>query len=205
MNGDRPYVVVIGGPNGAGKTTVARQVLPESFRLTEFVNADTIAQGLSGVQPERSAFEAGRIMLGRLRALAAERASFAFESTLASRSFAPWLMGLVSFGYDIHLIYVWLRSPDLAVRRVRKRVRLGGHSVPDDDIRRRFTRSARNLLSLYLPIATSWRLFENSRSNLRAIAERSPSGEPTIINPVLWKHLHANASIPRQRKAEDLG
>ena len=95
-----PQVIVIGGPNGAGKSTAARGVLRDLLQLGEFVNADTIAAGLAGFAPERTAFAAGRIMLARLHDLAASRTSFAFETTMASRSFVPWLSQLRAEGYD---------------------------------------------------------------------------------------------------------
>src|SRR5215468_9808336 len=132
-----PNVVILGGPNGAGKSTVARAMIADELGLTEFVNADSIAQGLSGFAPDRVAFSAGRIMLERLHELARERASFAFETTLASRSFAPFVRSLQADGYRFHLVYVWLRNPALCIQHVRARVRRGGHSVPAETIRRR--------------------------------------------------------------------
>src|SRR5258706_4725877 len=108
-------VVIIAGPNGAGKTSLAPYLLRDWLGLLEYVNADTIAQGLSAFQPERAAFEAGRIMLKRLRELAEQRKSFAFETTLATRSYAGWLEKLRRDGYRVNLMFVWLNSPDLAV------------------------------------------------------------------------------------------
>jgi predicted ABC-type ATPase len=99
--GQRPKVIVIAGPNGAGKSTLAPLLLRDSFGLLEYVNADTIAQGLSAFQPETAAFEAGRIMLKRLHHLAAQRVPFAFESTLAGRVYAAWFERLRRDGYDV--------------------------------------------------------------------------------------------------------
>src|SRR5438105_524332 len=127
-----PTVIVLGGPNGAGKTTCARTLLVDTLNLLTFVNADVIAQGLAGFDPEGSAIEAGRIMLRHLRHLAKQRADFAFESTLAGRHHARWLQSLREVGYEIHLIYFWLESADLAVARVVERVCGGGHSVPEN-------------------------------------------------------------------------
>jgi predicted ABC-type ATPase len=93
-----PSIVIIAGPNGAGKTTISRAVLAETLGIEHFVNADAIAAGLSGFSPQTAAFQAGRIMLARLRELAAARESFAFESTLASRTFAPWLSACAAGG-----------------------------------------------------------------------------------------------------------
>ncbi|MGH7245298.1 MAG: zeta toxin family protein [Phycisphaerales bacterium] len=139
-----PTIIILAGPNGAGKTTISREVLAKTFGIGEFVNADVIASGLSGFDPDRAAFAAGRIMLARLHELAEARSSFAFESTLASRTFAPWLVRQIAGGYEVHLVYSWLRSPELAVKRVRARVSKGGHNVPPEVVTRRYYRSLSN-------------------------------------------------------------
>src|SRR5262245_50857903 len=110
-----PVVVVLAGPNGAGKTTASRTLLADTLNLMTFVNADVIAQGLAGFDPDSAAVEAGRIMLERLHKLAEQRADFAFETTLAARSLAGWLKGLRETGYTVHLVYFWLESAELAV------------------------------------------------------------------------------------------
>lgn len=170
MTSNFPTVIVIGGPNGAGKSTIAPAIIERAFGRIEFVNADTIARGLSGLDPDRQAFSAGRIMLRHIAALAAARSDFAFETTLASRTFAPFLRRLISRGYRTHLLYVWVRSPNIAVERVRARVASGGHTVAEQTIRRRFARSIKNLFHLYLPLAGAWEIIDNSMP-----------GQPTII------------------------
>lgn len=179
---DRPQVVIVGGPNGAGKSTIAPEVVGRVLGIGEFVNADAIAVGLSGFDPERAAMAAGRVMLTRLRELAAARADFAFESTLASRTFAPWLRSLRQSGYQVSLAYVWLGSASLAIQRVRARVRGGGHSIPPEVVRRRYVRSASNAASLYMPLADSWRLYDNSGSALALVAHGGAEQAPTILN-----------------------
>lgn len=114
--------------------------------------------------------EAGRIMLRRLRELADARASFAFETTLSARTFAPFLRELKAEGYAVHIIYVWLREPALAVERVARRVERGGHFVPDETVRRRYQRGAANFRELYRPLADSWLLCDNSFDTLRFVA-----------------------------------
>src|SRR5579862_8056019 len=94
MDEKTPSVVVLAGVNGTGKTTASRTVLADLMRVRTFVNADVIAQGLSGFDPESTAMQAGRVMLERLYALADERADFAFETTLAAQTYAPWLRSL---------------------------------------------------------------------------------------------------------------
>ena len=181
---ERPIVVAIGGPNGAGKTTVSRSVLAQTLGVTEFVNADTIAAGLSGFDPAGAAIAAGRVMLTRLRELAEARQSFAFESTLASRTFARWLVDLGNAGYEVHILFIWLRSVDLALRRVRARVRKGGHHIPEFDVRRRYSRSAGNLLRLYAPLAEqfdgTWRVYDNSERRPILIAHGGAIGSKIL-------------------------
>lgn len=167
-----PTVIVLAGPNGAGKTTAAPRVLRDLARVHEFVNADTIAQGLAGFDVESAAISAGRIMLSRLHELAAERRDFAFESTLASRSFAPWLVELMGAGYEFHLVFLWLPSPEMAIARVAQRVRLGGHDIPEATIRRRYAAGLRNFFRLFQPIATSWRMYDNSKEREMTLLAR---------------------------------
>jgi predicted ABC-type ATPase len=159
---EAPVVVVLGGPNGAGKSTAAPRLLRGPLKVEEFVNADTLAQGLSAFRPADVALEAGRITLKRLDDLEAQGRSFAFESTLSSHALAHRLARLREGGYKVHIVYLWLPTADLAVARVADRVRSGGHDVPTDTVRRRFDRGRRNFFALYLPLADTWRLYDAS-------------------------------------------
>jgi predicted ABC-type ATPase len=180
---------VIGGPNGAGKSTIAPALL-RHFAIDTFVNADDLARGLSVLNPERRAFEAGRILLRELRRLASARESFAFETTLASKSFAPWLRRLGDDGYDFALGYVWVRSADIAVERVAARVKAGGHHVPEQDVRRRWQRSGFNFWNLYLPLACRWVVYDNSGAGLPLrVAEGGRNQPERILSPAIWSHL----------------
>jgi predicted ABC-type ATPase len=152
MTSDKPpRVVVLAGINGAGKTTASREILERVLKIPTFVNADIIARGLNGLNPEGEAVRAGRIMLNQLKELAAERLDFAFETTLAARTFAGWLESLRAVGYKIYLFYYWLDSANLAIARVAEWVKSGGHHVPDDTIRQRYTRSVRFFLTCIDP------------------------------------------------------
>jgi predicted ABC-type ATPase len=192
MESTIPNVFVMGGPNGAGKSTAAPRILRDILSTREFVNADVIARGLSGFDPDRAAMQAGRTMLSRLRELARERRDFAFETTLASRSFAPWLSRLREDGYRVHLVYVWVPDPETSVRRVQLRVLKGGHNVPPDVVRRRYKRGLGNLRSLYMPIADHWRIYDNtSRSGARLVAYGGPAGDQGVLDEQLWKRIDA--------------
>jgi predicted ABC-type ATPase len=190
MAGPTPQVVVIAGPNGAGKTSSAPDLLQEAVGIDAFVNADVIAQGLAAFSPESAAFVAGRIMLRRIAELARAREDFAFESTLAGRSAHRLLTGLVGVGYDVHILYLWLPSPDLAVARVRRRVEAGGHDVPEPVIRRRFWKSLVNFDRLYRPVSTTWRLYDASALGGRPlIAHGTGAREPVVLNESTWLEI----------------
>jgi predicted ABC-type ATPase len=189
-----PQLVVIGGPNGAGKSTAAPRLLRDTFHLVEFVNADAIAAGLSGFRPESAAIQAGRVMLRRLRQLASNRTDFAFESTLASRSFAPWIRHLRQDGYVFHLAYLWLPKPEIAIARVAERVRAGGHHIPEITIRRRYASGLRNFFRLYRPIADYWRFYENAAaSGPRLIAIGKGAIDLQVRDDELWKRIRRDA------------
>src|SRR5579871_478000 len=116
---------------------VANRDMPEILNCKEFVNADSIAAGLSPFNPESVAMEAGRIMLQRIDQLMKEGVNFAFETTLAAKSYVTLIRAAREIGYEITLLYFWLSSPDLAKERVAKRVSMGGHNIPPDTIERR--------------------------------------------------------------------
>lgn len=183
-----PLVYVIGGANGAGKTTSAFSVLP-SLNITEYVNADAIAAGLSPFNPESVAIQAGRLMLERLKTLANSGADFAFETTLAARTFAPFLQRCQRSGYTIGLLYFWLRSSDLAVERVARRVASGGHSIPEAVVRRRYERGRRNLIELYLPLCNEWFVLDNSEPDSHLVAEGLSNQPPTVYDQLTWSQI----------------
>lgn len=185
MSRTAPRVVVLAGINGAGKTTASRHLLTDVLKIPTFVNADAIARGLNGLNPEAESFRAGRIMLEQMNDLARRREDFAFETTLSARTYAPWLRDLRLTGYEVFLYYYWLDSPDLAISRVAQRVRNGGHFVPDADIRRRYARSARNFLELYRPIADWWEVFDNSYGQ-RALLAIGSGDEQDEDHPDTW-------------------
>lgn len=183
-----PSCYVISGPNGSGKTTVALSLLP-SLGVTEFVNADAIASGLSPLNPEGMALRAGRLMLERLHGVMSAGMDFAFETTLAARSYVSFLQDCKRRGYSVNLIYFWLRSPELAVERVKRRVASGGHSIPEETIRRRYERGRRNLIDLYLPLSESWIIFDNSGPTLLPVSQRGSDGQPLIYDTGSWEQI----------------
>ena len=183
------HVVILAGPNGAGKSTAAPVLLRGQLGVMEFVNADTIARGLSAFSPEQAAIEAGRIMLTRLRQLASHKRNFAFETTLASRSFAPQIVKWKQVGYAFHLVFLWLPSADFALARVSERVRLGGHDVPAETVRRRYHRGIENFFALYQPLATTWRFYDNSSTRPRLLARGGQAKRIWVADKALWTQI----------------
>jgi len=193
MGEANPQIVIIAGPNGVGKSTLAPAILRDTFALLEFVNADTISAGLSAFNAEAVALDAGRVMLTRVRELAAHRQSFAFESTLATRSYAPWISRLAQEGYEFHLLFLWLNNVELAIQRVVERVRNGGHSVSDSIIRRRYHRGLENLTRLYIPLADSWVIYDNSGAGCPLLIANGEKGRPsTVVWPDVWQNVVVN-------------
>jgi predicted ABC-type ATPase len=158
----QPRCIVIAGPNGAGKTTFARRYLPNNARVIHFVNADLIAAGLSPLKPELASIAAARTVLAEIDRLAKARADFAFESTLSGRTYVQRLESWRRAGYRVEIVYLKLKSPQLALHRVAARVRQGGHNVPRADVLRRYARGLRNFEMIYRPLADSWAVYENS-------------------------------------------
>lgn len=180
-------IFVIGGPNGAGKSTLAPLLLRDRLHLRDFVNADTIALGLSAFSPESAAIEAGRVMLKRLDELAARPTSFAFETTLATRSYALRLARWQKAGFTIHVIFLWLRDVELAIKRVETRVRMGGHAIEPETVRRRYRRGLDNFRKLYQPVADRWLVIDNTDANRPTkIADGGIEIPTEILDPVGW-------------------
>lgn len=186
-------VYVIAGPNGAGKTTFAVKFLPEYVRCPNFVNADLIAQGLSPFSPATTAIKAGKLVLEQIHQYANKQADFAFETTLSGKLYVHLFKSFKKKGYKIHLFFLWIPSPDLAISRIRSRVAEGGHDVPVQDILRRFDRSIDNFLKLYQPLVDTWMLFNNAGPIPILIAKKQKI-KITIIDEKLYRNLVKGSS-----------
>ncbi len=185
-----PKLYIIAGCNGAGKTTASYTVLPEMLGCREFVNADEIAKGLSPFNPESVAFEAGRLMLQRIDDLLEQKADFAFETTLATRSYTKLVERAHSKGYFVTLLYFWLPSAEQAVSRVETRVSEGGHNIPVDVIYRRYANGIKNLISLYIPLCDYWTIYDNSAPGvIRQIAWGVQNEIKEVSEPLSFKKI----------------
>jgi len=172
---------IIAGCNGAGKTTASFTILPEIIDCKEFVNADEIAKGISPFQPEKVAFESGRIMLKRINELIDENESFAFETTLATKSHIGKIRKAKQKGYTTTLLFFWLESIDLAKERVKIRVREGGHNIKPNVIERRYKKGIRNLFDIFLPEVDGVLIFDNSSVDPTLIAKKGNNAQKLEI------------------------
>ena len=185
---------IIAGCNGAGKTTASFTILPEMLNCKEFVNADNIAAGLSPFNPESVAIEAGRLMLSRIHELMKSGVDFAIETTLATRSYVSLVRRAQEAGYKVTLLFIWLDSPQTAMKRVADRVAKGGHSIPADVIERRYYRGIYNMVNLYIPLCHRWMLVDNETVTPKPIAEGGRDIGNIIINEYIWKIINEQAS-----------
>jgi predicted ABC-type ATPase len=185
-----PNLYIIAGCNGAGKTTASYTILPEMLECREFVNADSIALGLSPFNPENAALAAGRIMLERVHHLIQDKEDFAFETTLSTRSYVSLIREAQKMSYQITLLYFWLNTPEMAIQRVAERVNNGGHNIPDDVIKRRYYRGIHNLINLYIPICDNWMVLDNMDLIPGVIAKGKKTEEQLVLNNEIWEAIN---------------
>ena len=173
---------IIAGCNGAGKTTASFTILPEVLDCKEFINADEIAKGLSPFQPESVAMQAGRIMLDRMDELLQKGETFAFETTLATKSYKQKIEWAQANGYEVTLLFFWLDSPNMAKKRVAQRVAEGGHSIPSQTIERRYHNGITNLFAIYIDMVDICYIFDNSEGRKELIAQKEKHKGIIIYN-----------------------
>ena len=180
---------IIAGCNGAGKTTASFTILPEILGCKEFINADEIAKGLSPFQPESVAMQAGRIMLARMDELLQKGETFAFETTLATKSYKQKIEWAQANGYEVTLLFFWLDSPNMAKKRVAQRVAEGGHSIPSQTIERRYHNGIANLFAIYIDMVDICYIFDNSEGERTPIAKKYKGGKEIIYNTDLYNQM----------------
>jgi predicted ABC-type ATPase len=178
-----PVCTIIAGPNGAGKTTFALTHLRGAGKCDNFVNADLIAAGLSPLVPEREAVAAGRLFLSEIDRFIAARESFAFETTLSGRSYLKMIRQMVSEGWEVDLVYLWLPNVASCIERVAERVARGGHHIPSDVIERRYYRSVANVLGQYSEACSTVVVIDNSQPGAKIIFEQA--GRSRIVEDAM--------------------
>ena len=184
-----PKLYIIAGCNGAGKTTASFTILPEVLGCKEFINADEIAKGLSPFQPESVAVQAGRIMLARMDELLQKGETFAFETTLATKSYKQKIEWAQANGYEVTLLFFWLDSPNIAKERVAQRVAEGGHNIPLETIERRYYNGIANLFAIYIDMVDICYIFDNSEGERTPIAKKYKGGKEIIYNADLYNQM----------------
>ena len=184
-----PKLYIIAGCNGAGKTTASFTILPEILGCKEFINADEIAKGLSPFQPESVAMQAGRIMLARMEELLQKGETFAFETTLATKSYKQKIEWAQANGYEVTLLFFWLDSPNIAKERVAQRVAEGGHNIPLETIERRYYNGIANLFAIYIDMVDICYIFDNSEGERTPIAKKYKGGKEIIYNTDLYNQM----------------
>jgi len=189
-----PVCRIIAGPNGAGKTTFALKYLPQVAAGTAFVNADLIAAGLSPLAPEQQFLAASRLFLQQIKHHVAEGRDFAFETTLSGYAFLSAMERWRSAGYTIRIVYLWLNSPETAIDRVHARARQGGHIVPDDVIRRRYTRGLLNFAHRYRDAADRWHVYDSTDPLDRRAVARGSAGVVDVVDDELWERFQTQVS-----------
>ena len=182
------HIYIIAGPNGSGKTTFAREFLPLYAKCETFINADLIAWGLSPFSPTAAALRAGRLLLEQIDRYAARGIDFSFETTLSGVTYLSRFRKLKKRGYSIHLFFLWIPEVKLSLARVASRVKMGGHDIPDKDVRRRFTRGLQNFFRHYPTVLDSWFLFDNSGKTPVEIANQE-EGKLNISDLVLYAKI----------------
>lgn len=181
---------IIAGCNGAGKTTASFTVLPEMLKCREFVNADEIAAGISPFNPEGVAIQAGRLMIDRIIQLLKDGETFAFETTLATRSYVKLIQQAKKRGYFVTLLFFSLSTPEQAQRRVAQRVSMGGHNIPSDVIVRRYEAGLQNLFQLYMPVCDYWTLYDNSNCPAIRIASGFGTEKIEVLDKERYQTLY---------------
>jgi predicted ABC-type ATPase len=154
-----PTLTMIAGPNGSGKSSITASRYFEPG--PNLIDPDAIAKALNPANPTLAALAAGRQAILSARSFVERRESFAVETTLAGNGQLALLGEAKRAGFEVKVFYIATENADVQVERVRLRLSLGGHDVPEDDIRRRYERSLANAPKA-LQIADSGVVLDNS-------------------------------------------
>ena len=180
-----PNLYIIAGPNGAGKTTSAKVLVPDVFRTHYFINADEIAKTINPLNPEAVALQAGRMMLKQIDELIEKKKDFVFETTLSAKTYVRLIKRAKKLGYKTALVFLYLDSVKLALKRVKTRVSEGGHNIPEEVIKRRYAAGLKNFFALYKPLVNSWFFYNNTQTMPELIAAQKDK-DMIIYKKPIW-------------------
>ena len=189
-----PRMYIISGCNGSGKTTASYTILPEMLDCSEVVNSDEFAKSLAPFHPETAYIKASRYMLEKTKYLFIRREDFCIETTLATRSLLKMVRRAQDQGYFVTVVYLWLASPEHAIRRVAARVEAGGHAVDEEIIRRRYYKGLKYFFEDYAPACDKWILVDNTTSSFDIVAEGTRRGTTVRNLPLYEQILQTNDS-----------
>ena len=193
-----PRLYIISGCNGSGKTTASYTLLPDLLNCREFVNSDEFAKSFSPFDPAAASVTASRYMLLKINYLLDRNADFSIETTLATRSLVKIIAQAQQRGYEATVLYFWLSSPELAIQRVRERVRTGGHNIPDSVVRRRYVMGLQYFFGTYIPVVDRWILADNSKPPFSVVAEGSKQVRYIKDSEkfrLIWNIAHPNEEL----------
>jgi len=135
-------------------------------------------------------------MIKRINELMEIKENFAFETTLATKSYKSKVINAQSSNYTVTLLFFWLQNVDLAIERVKTRVMEGGHNIEIEVIKRRYINGIKNLFDIYLSIVDEVLIYDNSGGMPELIAEKTLESEITVLNESkfnkLKKQYHEN-------------
>ena len=192
---------IISGCNGSGKTTASYSVLPEFLGCSQFVNSDEFAKSLSPFDPSSASISASRLMLMKFKYMLQHKKDFCIETTLATRSLLKMAKEARADGYDIVTLYFWLKSPEVAISRIKTRVAAGGHNIPDDVVRRRYHTGLSYFFDEYCPMSDKWILADNTKPPFEIVAQGGPEGTE-IFDKVKYEQIW-NIAHPAETQIDD--
>ena len=192
---------IVAGPNGSGKSSFALSFFGGKPQRTNFINADIIATGLAPGREGLAAFRAGRMVLTAVNDAIKMGENVAFESTLSGKTWLSILKTANSKGYSSTIYFIFLNNVNLNLKRIERRVKLGGHSIPEEVVRRRYPRSFNCFWNLYRPECQDWNIFDNSALKPRLILNKKMWDGMTDLDQTQFsKHFLMRALKPNGKK-----
>ncbi len=180
-----PTLTVVAGPNGSGKSTLTKWNR-ETFQTLPVLDPDAVARSLSASGSVGSAIDAGRAVLTMADQLLADRRSFVVETTLSGSTYIRMMQRAKAAGYQLVLLFVGTHSVEINLIRVQNRVIKGGHDVLEEDQRRRFERSMRNVQAAF-HLADDASLYDNSSTPGYALVAVKSEGTTELFEPLpIW-------------------